>query len=136
MSTNPDRCYGCRKVIEGDYYARCSTCFTKGPANHSHSLFAKLEQLEQTIETQKSVIAHQHERIIEAEKVINYYAFWENHQTQTVFNKESRRDVYASAVYFCDESGKRAREYQKKYPQGSDPNQTEIVEADHQNTRV
>lgn len=45
-----------------------------------------------------------------AVEALEYYSFKENHFTQTVFNKEKRCDEQGSAVMFCDDCGKRARE--------------------------
>jgi len=44
-----------------------------------------------------------------AKEALEYYSFPQNHVTQTVFNKELRKDIDGSGVFFCDESGKRAR---------------------------
>lgn len=63
----------------------------------------------------QSATAFERKRSEKLLKALEYYSFAENHSTQTVLNKEKRRDEYASAVYFCDDSGERARQAIKDY---------------------
>jgi hypothetical protein len=66
----------------------------------------KHEEAQKIIETQKGVIAHQHERILEADVVIRFYA-------SNNWNSVAHKD---GPVFHAEElGGNRAREYIKKW---------------------